>query len=194
MPFDFQNKNHIRQNIRQKRKNQTEAYRYQASKQIAEQLMHWLSFQSQRQVAVFLAMSEEINTDFVIDKLRENACTVYLPIVHPYRSGLLFFQKYHASTYLVKNQIGVREPAFNPYEIIAPWELDVVLVPLVAFDKARHRLGMGGGFYDQTFAFTRYHHELKLYGLAFECQKLEHCPYESWDLALDGIITERTIY
>jgi 5-formyltetrahydrofolate cyclo-ligase len=78
-----------------------------------------------------------------------------------------------------------------------PWSLDLVFVPLVAFDKEGHRLGMGGGYYDRTFAFKTKHSHLKgpkLIGLAHDFQLQSQLPVMPWDIPLNAVITEAAIY
>jgi 5-formyltetrahydrofolate cyclo-ligase len=71
--------------------------------------------------------------------------------------------------------------------------MDAVLFPLVGFDEAGGRLGMGGGFYDRTFAFTRIRPRLapKLIGLAHDCQQVSALPVEPWDVPLHSVVTDK---
>jgi 5-formyltetrahydrofolate cyclo-ligase len=92
---------------------------------------------------------------------------------------------------LVHNEWGLLEPVSG--DVIEPKELDVVLTPLVAFDAERHRIGMGGGYYDRTFAFLherRRRFRPKLVGLAFDCQRTEKIAVNPWDITLYRVITE----
>ena len=69
-----------------------------------------------------------------------------------------------------------------------------MLVPLVAFDGAGNRLGMGGGFYDRTFAYRARRRRWRkpwLIGVAYEFQRLKSLPQRPWDVLLDGVLTER---
>jgi 5-formyltetrahydrofolate cyclo-ligase len=78
-------------------------------------------------------------------------------------------------------------------DVIAAHKLDLVLLPLVAFDDNRQRIGMGGGYYDRTFSFLRGRRQLlkpKLVGLAFACQKVPEIVASPWDIRLYCIITE----
>ena len=75
-------------------------------------------------------------------------------------------------------------------------KLDIVVTPLLAFDQNGARLGMGGGFYDRTFAFKRFSKHLnkpKLWAIALEIQHYSLKPMP-WDVYLDGIVTESNIY
>ncbi len=117
---------------------------------------------------------------------------VYLPVIRP-GSRCLKFRQFAPGTALRPNRYGVPEP----YPAAAPAalrrQLDVVFLPLVGFDAAGRRLGMGGGYYDATFADRkgRRWQPPRLIGLAFTVQQAPRVPGASWDLPLEGVITER---
>ena len=71
-----------------------------------------------------------------------------------------------------------------------------MLFPLVGFDENGGRLGMGGGFYDRTFAFSRIRPGMapKLIGLAHDFQKVRELPIEPWDVPLHGVVTDKRRY
>lgn len=78
-----------------------------------------------------------------------------------------------------------------------PWGLDLIILPLVAFDLSGNRLGMGGGFYDRTLSFKhqRCHWKgPKLIGIAHELQRVDLLPVNDWDIPLDAVITEQKLY
>jgi 5-formyltetrahydrofolate cyclo-ligase len=89
-----------------------------------------------------------------------------------------------------KNRFGIEEPIFSP--LLGAHRMDVILMPLVGFDKHKNRLGMGGGFYDKTLSF---HNKLKkfrvpkLFGLAFDSQEVDRLNSQPWDVKVDGIVT-----
>ncbi len=75
------------------------------------------------------------------------------------------------------------------------WTLDIILLPLVGFDRYGNRLGMGGGFYDRTLARLN-HCDMKrplLIGLAHHCQEVEQLQTQSWDIPLDIIATDKEL-
>ena len=80
--------------------------------------------------------------------------------------------------------------------MLAPQALDLVLTPLTVFDAERNRIGMGGGFYDRSFAFRKdpAHTRPRLVGVAHELQKVEHIEPEDWDVRLDLVVTDEAIY
>jgi len=98
---------------------------------------------------------------------------------------------------LLPNRFGIPEPPLKHRHIRMPWGLELILLPLVAFDSDCNRLGMGGGFYDRTLAYLRHRccwRRPRLIGVAHECQRVEGLPVNEWDVALDAVITERRVY
>lgn len=115
--------------------------------------------------------------------------TPYLPVIHGDR---LWFLRHDDP--MMPNRFGIPEPRSGPGARIAPLALDLVLMPLVAFDNFGARLGMGGGFYDRTFGYLRHRRHWRrprLIGVAFEFQRVERIPAQPWDVRLDGVMTER---
>ena len=68
--------------------------------------------------------------------------------------------------------------------------IGVVLTPLVAFDAEGSRLGMGAGYYDRCLATVAPPHRPQVVGIAYELQRADHLPSESWDIPLDAVVTE----
>ena len=92
------------------------------------------------------------------------------------------------------NEFGIPEPLLRSRRVTAITRLDLVLTPLVGFDEQGNRLGMGGGFYDRSFAYLRQRQRWRkphLLGVAFELQNCEQgLPHQQWDVPLDGVVTE----
>ncbi len=99
---------------------------------------------------------------------------------------------------MVTNRFGIPEPdtrhGAHRARRQATWTLDVILLPLVGFDDDGQRIGMGGGFYDRTLAFTqRPGPRPRLIGLAHDCQRVTRLPVAPWDVPLDAIVSDRRI-
>jgi 5-formyltetrahydrofolate cyclo-ligase len=92
---------------------------------------------------------------------------------------------------MVTNKFGVPEPKM-PVEWVYPMMIDMVLVPLLAFDEKGNRLGYGGGYYDRFLEMVR-PQCLKI-GLAFELSKQEAVFHQEHDVPLDFVVTEETVY
>jgi 5-formyltetrahydrofolate cyclo-ligase len=84
---------------------------------------------------------------------------------------------------------GIREPLAQAPAV----DPDIVLAPLLAFDRARHRLGYGGGYYDLTIAQLRGRKTIVAVGIAFAVQEVFTVPVTPRDAPLDLVLTEREV-
>jgi 5-formyltetrahydrofolate cyclo-ligase len=119
----------------------------------------------------------------------------YLPVVPKRFERQLQFSRLTGLPRWYLNRFGIHEH-WSPRPLRAR-QLDLLLVPLVGFDEAGHRLGMGGGFYDATLAYLRRRKAWRkpiLVGVGYECQKVPHLPHDPWDIRLDGVITEARLH
>lgn len=121
------------------------------------------------------------------------AVTYCLPVLH---AGMqLRFAPWRPGAPLTSNRFGIPEPEVPEDRLLAPESMDLVVVPLVAFDSGCHRLGMGGGWYDRSFAFRRERAAPPwLVGAAFAAQQVDPLRPETWDVPLDAVCTERATH
>lgn len=138
-----------------------------------------------RRFAVYAASDGELDPSPIAERVLAANKTIALPVIEPRRR--LSFYRYRPETRLVHNRYNIPEPDTRSATYVPTAILDVVLLPLVAFDAAGMRLGMGGGYYDATFAQRL---RPMLIGLAHECQYHDELPHRSWDVPLDAVITE----
>ena len=153
-------------------------------------LSQWIKFSksvSYSTVAVYYPFNNEASTLQIISYLHSKNKTVLLPIIK-YDSKKLLFAKYNPSSKLKKNQLGIFEPVNKEYVNIE--NIDIVLVPCVAFNQQLYRVGMGGGFYDQTFSKKT---AATLIGLAYSFQMEDDSFEEEHDIKMDYVITQKEI-
>lgn len=113
-----------------------------------------------------------------------------LPVLQPGKQ--LRFAPWRPGDALVNNRYGIPEPDVAPSSTLGPSQLAFALVPLLGFDRAGNRLGMGGGYYDRSFAFRRERPGPPwLVGVAYGCQEVPALAAEVWDVGLDALATER---
>ena len=143
-----------------------------------------------KKVASYISTVEEINPSLINDFISLNNA-VYYPILHPVISRNLLFSKLNKNT--TYNNYNLLEPSLDLNDFVFPWELDIVLVPLVGFNNHKMRVGMGGGFYDTSFAFRNFSNLPLLVGLGFDEQLENNIFSNPWDLAMDCIITPTRI-
>lgn len=165
-------------------------YRKNASWAVAQHFIQSPLFTENKRFACYLATSDELDIRLIIQTIWRANKYCYLPIVTPQKT--LKFGLYLENTALEPNNYGILEP--HDSALIEPQQLDVVLMPLLAFDLKGHRLGTGGGFYDRTFGFlnspSRPAQPL-LVGMGFETQKLDSIISDDFDVRLNAAITEQ---
>ena len=183
----------IRQQIRLRRRALTPEQQTQFALHAADRMMAYPPVLLAQTVAVFLSFDGELDTRPLIDQLWRAGKRVYLPVLHPFSPGNLLFLHYHPSSDLVVNRLNIREPKLDVRDVLPLSQLDVLVTPLVAFDAAGQRLGMGGGFYDRTLQNWR-QHRLQPVGYAHDCQQVDALPTEQWDIPLPAVITPSKIW
>ncbi|MGB5278055.1 MAG: 5-formyltetrahydrofolate cyclo-ligase [Gammaproteobacteria bacterium] len=185
----------IRSRKRQLRNQLTAREQSSHATALCSQIRRLSAFLNSRRIACYLANDGEIDPKNIIQTAWNLRKQVYLPVLSPFQSKL-YFAPYSAGMDMHINRFGIREPACRPVNWLTAWQLDLMLLPLVAFDENGNRLGMGGGFYDRSLAYRHSRiHSLrpKLIGLAHELQREDKLATNSWDIPLDLIATEQRI-
>lgn len=155
-----------------------------------EQLPEYLT---DARVAGYWASHGELPLNLVMPPLAARGQQFLLPVIGEHKQ--LRFAPWTAGDAVQANRYGIPEPV-HPVELLAPFQLDLVLVPLLGFDRRGNRLGYGGGYYDRSFAFLSEQvrpTEPLLVGVAYAFQELEIVNREPWDVALDFIATDREL-
>ncbi len=141
-------------------------------------------------IACYVAHRGEVDAQYIWDNAWQQKKSVFLPVLDPNRANHLVFVSYQRGDTLIANRFGILEPDMTAHTLIDPKALDVMIMPLLAFDAQGNRLGMGAGFYDRTLAFMRERLEKpKLIGLAYDFQQVDQILPEPWDIKLDCVIT-----
>lgn len=138
-----------------------------------------------KNIAVYMASDGELDTRPVVHAAITQGKRLFLPVIQPDNS--LHFREWRPEAPLVRNRYDIPEPPSSA-DSCTPQHLDLVCLPLVAWDRNGTRLGMGGGFYDRTFASSD--NRGLLVGLAYGLQEQTHLPRDDWDVSLDMVITE----
>ncbi len=186
-------KTELRKRLRARRRALSEAERFQRSHAVCERLRRRSEFQRARRIALYLPNDGEVDPTPLLDVIWGTRRTALLPVLRVLAGNRLAFHPYRPGDLLAPNRYGIPEPVAHPGEAMPPHALDLVLMPLVAFDSHGHRLGMGGGFYDRTFAFLRqrrHWHRPRLVGVAYDFQEVPELPAEPWDVPLHAVVTE----
>lgn len=188
----------LRQQIRRRRRQIDPREREAAARGICAQLFSIPSLAHAKKIAVYLAQQGEADLTDFIHLAWKSKKRIFLPVLTPPALIRMRFAHYHPRSCLIPNRFHIPEPVAGASSILRAPQLDIVLMPLVGFDKKGHRLGMGGGYYDRTFSF-RLHRQLwrkpLLVGIAYDFQEISELKSEPWDVPLDIVVTPtRVLY
>ena len=177
----------LRRQLRQARRSLSSEQQLSAAKALLRCFQEQLSnpqIVDAKRIALYLSNDGEISPHLLCEYFWQQNIQTYLPVI---QGKQLTFALYSADTIWQENVYGIKEPITMDY--LSGGELDIVLLPLVGFDSEGGRLGMGGGFYDRTFANKRTDEAPLLIGLAHDCQHVNRLPVEGWDVPLQAILT-----
>ena len=188
-PDQAYTKKHLRRELRQRRANLDQAGRIARDTAIGSHLVRLVRQQRFTTVAAFLAFDGEPNLEPALIELAEAGTKLALPLVHevPGRD-FISFRSWAPGEVLKANRFGILEPVHGN-EMPIP-DIDLALIPLVAWDRKGARLGMGGSFYDRAFQpFVLQRHPFRM-GVAYTAQECDAIPLDPWDIRLHGMLTE----
>jgi 5-formyltetrahydrofolate cyclo-ligase len=181
----------LRRELKQRRHALDARTRIAAAEQLAAQLAAVPAMSRPGYLGGYWAVGGEMSLHAVMPRLADGI--VYcLPRLT--RGKTLEFAPWRPGDPLAANRFGIPEPDLEPTSFMSAEHLSAVLVPLLGFDRQGNRLGMGGGYYDRSFAFRQAGASTPLMiGIAFACQEVDILPRQAWDVPLDLIATEREL-
>ena len=141
---------------------------------------------TQKIIGGYYPVSFEIDDLELLRKFEINKFNISLPVIK--KNFQMDFYKWSFSDPLKINKYGIPEPEAE--NIVYP---DIILVPLVAFDKNLNRLGYGGGYYDRLIKKLSKKKKIIKIGLALSVQKIDKVPINVYDQKLDYIVTNKYI-
>lgn len=188
----------IRKQVRQQRRTLSDAERENAALLLCERIASSRRFQQSKHIAFYLSNDGEIDLSLLIEHAWQQGKQCYLPVLSEPNTHKLWFIPYTQKTKLINNRFGIPEPV-HPHKtrLKKALSLDLILMPLVAFDTQGNRVGMGGGFYDRSLAFLKHRqrwHKPYLLGVAYEFQKQPQLVTNPWDIPLQAIVTDKQFY
>jgi len=188
----------LRKSMRASRRNLSTRFRQYAAQSICDTLVTDPVFLRSHHIAFYIATDGELSPEKTSLMAESRGKHCFLPLmsdlIRPWESTRLLFQQYSPQTHdLRANRLGILEPAYNPEQTINLAMLDLVIVPLVAFDSQLNRLGMGKGYYDRSFGSSLRWRKPVLLGLAFTSQYVDQLEPTFFDVPIDGILTEQGI-
>jgi 5-formyltetrahydrofolate cyclo-ligase len=187
MPDPKPTKDELRRSLRQRRASIGQTQRARAATAAASLLDNLPLWAGCRRLGLYQPGSEEFDCTPIAARARERGIALYLPVMEA--QSRLSFAHWADGAELIVNRYGIAEPDTGAGRI-AVSALDLVLVPLVGWDRRGGRLGMGGGYYDRALAVAV---RPPLVGLAYAAQEVASVPVDSWDIPLDYVLTEREL-
>lgn len=176
----------LRKAARARREALSPDFRMEASQAICFHFFDKIAFGPEDAIAGYWRIRDEADCQPILVRLMDGGQLVVLPVVTSADEPLQF-RVWGADAPLYEAGFGTLAPS----DLAPRVEPDVILMPLLGFDKTGTRLGYGGGYYDRTLA----HLDKKpmLVGLAFSAQGLDHIPREAHDIPLDAVVTEKGV-
>jgi 5-formyltetrahydrofolate cyclo-ligase len=179
----------LRNSIKQVRSKISEAYQKTSSHQICHHVSMLDQYKKAKHLALYSAINREIDLNNLWNSapLQEKLC--YFPVLN--KDYTLSFLPATPHTPFQINQFGILEPEVSLDKAIPIEELDIIILPLVAFDFRCTRLGMGAGYYDRTLKNKI---KASLFGVGYQFQRVDFINPQPWDVPMDAVITQKAIY
>jgi 5-formyltetrahydrofolate cyclo-ligase len=185
----------LRKQSRAARAALSRGYRQLAVRQTLRRALRAGLFLKGKRWGFYLPVGEEFDVLPLLNQALHMSKDCFLPITANRIAQPLRFAKLDGSPGLTHNRYGIIEP--HTHRLMSARWIDVMIMPLVAFDRAGRRLGMGGGYYDATLAYLRSRKHWRkplLIGVAYACQEINEVPAEAWDVRMDMLLTENGLF
>jgi 5-formyltetrahydrofolate cyclo-ligase len=184
-------KSRIRKKILQVRRSMDEAEKGRLDMKICRQILSLPVYRTAQTVMAYLNTWDEVQTAEIVRDILDSGKRLIVPYCDLERSEIIPCEIFDLTGDLQTGNFGIREP--NPANLkpIAPGEIDLVLVPGIAFDHGGNRIGFGKGFYDRFLPKLK--SGVCVAGLAYSCQVVEHIAAEKHDYKMSLLITENSI-
>jgi 5-formyltetrahydrofolate cyclo-ligase len=187
----------LRRLLRKARRALNRAEQRQAAQGLYRQLAQDPLFRRARHISLYLPMDGEIDPRLLLREAQRRGKKTYLPVLSAWPRTKMVFQRVKPGERFRPNRFRIPEPRIDARKQRKIWALDLILMPLVGFDDQGGRLGMGGGFYDRSLAYQARRKAWQkpvLLGLAHECQKVGKLAVASWDVPLQGTVSDKRWY
>ncbi len=177
-------KSEIRQMVRELKKTYTPDELDTKSDSIVHQVIALPIWQSAHAVLLYNALPDEVRTQKLIDAALRAGKQIFLPVVEGDRLQL---RRYKDTTHVEKEPIfGIYEPVGKNFPVCQYANLDLAVLPGMAFDSKGNRLGRGKGYYDKLLPKL----DVNTIGICFDFQYVDEVPTDSHDIPMDVVVTE----
>ncbi len=177
-------KSEIRKFIIEKRKKLSKKEIYEKSSIVGEEFLKSEYYKNSRVIMSYVSIKNEVDTGYINGKILIDGKKLILPKTDMETNNIIPLEIKNINE-LIEGRYGILEPEDNEKNIIDLENIDIVIVPAVAFDKEGYRIGFGKGYYDR---FLKEYEGIKI-GIAYDFQIIDRVPIESHDMKVDFIIT-----
>lgn len=177
----------LRGRVLRQLKQQREDDRRRKSEVIGRAVIRLTAYRQATTVCCYVALPYEVQTWWLIEEMLSQGKRVVVPVTEPARKALHLSEVRTPATELAKGPFGVWEPRRSAGRPVPLDEVDLVLVPGIAFDRRGHRLGHGHGYFDRFLA--RFPKAIPTVGLAFDFQLLDRLPTDAHDRAVRQVLS-----
>ncbi len=171
----------------QQRQQLSDSEKQQAAEDICQRLVVLPEFQHAQHIGLYHAIKGEVLTDPIFQAAMALNKNCYLPVITDYEKKHMMFHAYDNKTQWQKNKFGIDEPVVDNLKPVNGKTLQLLIVPVVAFNADNFRLGMGAGFYDRWISAQQ--KKPFCVGVAYDFQFCNDMRVERWDQPMDKVIT-----
>jgi 5-formyltetrahydrofolate cyclo-ligase len=178
----------LRRQLRDQRCSLSAALRAKYDEAVRQHLLKLINSRKILSIACYQAFNGEPDIAPLCRQLHTRAYELALPVVSGHNDHAMQFHAWHAKTTLAKNRYGILEPRGTAAVPVS--EFDMLIMPLVGYDRFGNRLGMGSGYYDRHLESLRGLDSPLRVGVAYSLQEIEPIRKNNWDIPLHGIVNE----
>lgn len=178
----------LRARLRQQRSDIPEEVRRRLDLEISRQVENLVARMEARSIACYWPFNGEPDLIPLCGKLQAAGASLALPVIDTHEPGRMTFHEWLPDRPLKDNRFGIPEPpADRPVNLES---FDLLIMPLVAYDRAGHRLGMGAGYYDRHLEPLNHRKTPLRLGVAYRMQEIAAIEVNHWDIPLHGLVNE----
>ena len=178
----------LRKELRKQRSSLTNTIRSDYDAAIRQHLLRLILSRKVASIGGYQAFNGEPDITPLCEQLLKAGHELALPVVSGNNDHGMKFHAWHSDTTLAQNRYGILEPRGTPTVPVA--EFDMLIMPVVGYDRFGNRLGMGSGYYDRHLESLRDSSMPLRVGVAYSLQEIESIGKNNWDIPLHGIVNE----
>lgn len=188
-PIHGGSSDNLRSRLRKKRTEISDEQRNSFDRSICQHIQKLVVEKNARSIACYWPFNGEPDLIPLCKTLLADGCEIALPVISKNKPGVMTFCSWQAGMPLVKNRYGIFEPPGSTCITLAGF--DMLIMPLVAYDRSGNRLGMGAGYYDRHLEHLKNSPAPLRVGAAYSLQEIDPIDKNHWDIPLHGIVNER---